>query len=136
MFASKAQMKEMGRLLRRSDFLRIQQAGRKWTARGLTVQLADHITRDDSMPRRVGFTVTKRLSKSAVVRNRAKRRLRAVAYDVLPPNARSGADYIVVGRPETLTRSYQELCGDLKWCLSKLGYLADAKEGRDDTSAA
>lgn len=72
---------------------------------------------------RVGFTVTKRTEKSAVKRNRIKRRLRAVVADVMPDHAKQSCDYVLIGRSQTLTRPYETLCNDLKWCLKKTGYL-------------
>ena len=118
MFASKAQMKEIDRLQRRSDFLRLNKDGRKWVAKGLILLVCEN-GREES---RFGLTVTRRLSKSAVVRNRIKRRLRAAAYDILP-EARKGMDYVLIGRPETATRLYADLQKDLKWCLGKLDSL-------------
>jgi len=55
-----------------------------------------------------------------VNRNRMKRRLRAVAAEVLAPHGLGGHDYILVGRPDTLTKPFTVLCSDLKWCLRKL----------------
>ena len=55
---------------------------------------------------RVGFTVTKKVG-NAVVRNRVKRRLRAVAAEVFPRLGRAGTDYVVIGRLATLTRPFE-----------------------------
>ncbi len=123
MFASKEQMKEIGRLKKRADFLRVQKERRKWVAKGVILQLADNNTAQS----RFGLTVTRRLDKSAVQRNRMKRRLKAVAYDILPAHAKEGVDYILIGRPETKTRLYSDLQKDLKWCLGKMGYLKETK---------
>lgn len=117
MFATKDQISILGRLKKRSDFLRVQKDGRKWVAQGLIVQLAGN----DSLGRRFGVTATRRLHKNAVDRNRVKRRLRAVACDVLP-----GAllpdhhDIVLIGRPGTKDKPYEALCADLRWCLKKL----------------
>jgi len=130
MHASKAQIEQVGRLKKRSDFLRVQKTGSKWVAKGMIVQAApqegaDQAAGDNKAPCRFGLTVTRRLSKSAVVRNRIKRRLRAAACDILPGNARPGTDFVLIGRPETATRLYTDLKKDLKWCLGKLGYLQE-----------
>ncbi|MGH1398717.1 MAG: ribonuclease P protein component [Alphaproteobacteria bacterium] len=116
MHASKEQQASLTRLKKRADFLTVQSKGRKWVSQSLILQTRPN----ESGETRVGFTVTKRTDKSAVKRNRIKRRMRAVAADILPKNAKSGQDYILVGRQQTATRPYETLCKDLKWCLRKL----------------
>ena len=70
---------------------------------------------------RFGLTVSKRISKSAVIRNRVRRRLRAAARDILPHHAMTGFDIVLIGRTETALRPYPQLKEDLRWCLEKLG---------------
>jgi ribonuclease P protein component len=106
----------MDRLKKRSDFLRVQNNGNKWVSRGMILIVADN----DIGKRRFGITVTKKLEKSAVRRNRMKRRLRAIAYDVLPDTARSSMDFILIARQDTSLRLYRDLKNDLEWCLEKL----------------
>lgn len=115
-FCMLGSMEDLVQIKKRSDFLNIQGQGRKWVSHGLILQTKSN----DILIKRVGFTVTKRVDKSAVKRNRIKRRLRAVAKDVLPQYAKESQDYILVGRKETLTRPYQSLCKDLRWCLRKM----------------
>ena len=80
---------------------------------------------------RVGFTVTKRTHKSAVKRNRIKRRLRAVAADILPLYAKDSCDYILVGRALSAIRPYETLQDDLKWCLRKMDLSRNGHEQTD-----
>lgn len=69
---------------------------------------------------RVGFTCSKKLG-NAVTRNRAKRRLRALAREVLLPRARDGWDYVLVGKPgATVTRAYDDLRRDLAQALDNV----------------
>lgn len=103
-------------LRKRSEFLAIQGKGRKWVSHGLILQTRPN----ESDIKRIGFTVSKKVDKSAVKRNRIKRRLRAAAADILRTHAAAGHDYVLVGRPQTATRPYATLCEDLKWCLRKL----------------
>ena len=121
MFANKAQQNTLVRIKSRTDFLKIQSKGQKWVSHGLVVQIMPN----DLGERRVGFTVSKKVSNSAVKRNRIKRRLRAVAADILPLHAKESCDYILVGRPLTATRPYETLQNDLKWCLEKTGFACD-----------
>ena len=46
---------------------------------------------------RVGFTVTKKIG-GAVVRNRMKRRFRALAREIVPGEGLAGADHVMIGR--------------------------------------
>ncbi len=124
MQATKTEIQNVGRLKKRSDFLRLQHSGIKWVAKGMIIQIAPASEKQ----RHFGITVTKRVSKSAVCRNRIKRRLRAVAYDVLPAHLADDIDIVLIGRPETAIRPYATLKKDLIWCLGKLGYLQGDKE--------
>ncbi len=118
MKATKESLQRLERLMKRSDFLSASSKGTKWVAKGMIVQANPNETGHC----RAGFTVTKRLEKRAVGRNRMKRRLRAVAADVLPHAAKTGMDYVLIARTETATRPYEDLKRDLLWCLKKLGY--------------
>ncbi len=67
---------------------------------------------------RAGFTVTKKIG-NAVVRNRLKRRLRALARAVLPRAGVPHADHVLIGRSEGLTRDFAALTADLTKALAK-----------------
>lgn len=116
---------------KRADFLNIQQSGKKWVSHGLILQFKENDLGDQI---RIGFTVSKRVDKSAVKRNRIKRRLRAVASDILPLYAKAGMDYVLVGKSIGATRAYDDLCNDLKWCLKKTGCRRDYEEAADGSS--
>lgn len=122
MKATKEQIKSLGRLKKRSDFLRVQGTGAKWVSKSLILQAGDN----NDATIRFGLTVSKKTSASAVVRNRIKRRLRAAARDVLPGAGRPGADFVLIGRSDTENRSYEDIKKDLAWCVRKLGYAACA----------
>lgn len=113
---SRHMTKTLDRLKRRSDFLRVQAAGRKWVSTTLILQAAEN----DTGTCRFGITVSKKTSKSAVVRNRIKRRLRAILCDVLPQHAKPGIDYVVIGRAVAETKAYADLEKDLIWCLKRM----------------
>ena len=56
-----------------------------------------------------------------MARNRAKRRLRALAQAVLPSQGQPGHDYVLIGRPsETAARPMTALITDLERALQKL----------------
>lgn len=101
-------------LRHRPDFLRAASARRQGTGSFL-LQARN---RGDGKPVvRIGFTASKKIG-NAVARNRAKRRMRAVARQVLPELAQPGWDYVLVARPEaTIARTFPDLLADLRTAL-------------------
>lgn len=105
-------------LTRRADFVRASGARRQSTP-GFTLQARP---RDpgEALGARVGFTCSKKVG-HAVARNRAKRRLRALARAVLPARGRDGWDYVLVGRPVvTAARPFADLLSDLAGALDRV----------------
>lgn len=74
----------------------------------------------------MGFTATKKIG-GAVVRNRAKRRLREAARLLLPDLARPGVDYVLIARGGTATRPWERLLDDLKSALIRLAADSEAR---------
>jgi len=74
---------------------------------------------DGSSLVRLGFTATKRIG-GAVVRNRAKRRLREAARALTPLHARAGCDYVFIARGGTPARAWTALIDDMKSALIRL----------------
>ena len=68
---------------------------------------------------RVGFTVTKKIG-GAVVRNRMKRRFRALAREIVPVDGFAGADHVMIGRAIGIERDFGLLRSDLTGALGKL----------------
>ena len=74
--------------------------------------------RDGDSAKRVGFTVTKKIG-NAVVRNRMKRRFRALAREVIPVHGHPGADHVMIGRSGGIERPFDVLRQDLTRALEK-----------------
>ena len=108
-----------GRLKRRAEFLRVAAKGRKAPVHGLVLQA---LPRNDSMPARLGFTVTKKVG-NAVVRNRTRRRLKEAARLVLKDRPLAGVDLVLIGRDATRTRPFLHLQEDIRRALAKVGVL-------------
>jgi len=68
---------------------------------------------------RAGFTVTKKVG-GAVIRNRMKRRFRALARELLPTQGFAGADHVMIGRAKGIERDYDLLRSELAGALEKL----------------
>jgi ribonuclease P protein component len=68
---------------------------------------------------RVGFTVTKKIG-GAVVRNRMKRRFRALAREVVPTTGLAGADHVMIGRAAGIERDFALLRADLGSALARM----------------
>lgn len=111
-------MQTLVRLKRRADFLRVARTARKWVTPGLILHAAP--TPGAGAVVRVGFTVSRKVG-NAVKRNRARRRLRAVAAAVLPSEAGPGHDLVLIGRVGTGECLYADLLADLQTAVRRLG---------------
>jgi ribonuclease P protein component len=119
----------IGRLKRRAEFLQVAAANRKWVAPGLILQVRrqpePHASPTEAAAPaataeaiRVGFTASRKVG-NAVKRNRARRRLRAVAEQVLP-HAAPGNDFVLIARAATIDRDFDALRNDLVAGLKRL----------------
>lgn len=117
------------RLKRRADFLRVAASGRRAVRPGLMLQAATTPAGFvGGAVARVGFTASRKVG-NAVVRNRAKRRLRAVAAELLARDGRPGTDYVLIARAGTGERRYADLAGDLAGALRQVGRQTDRGSG-------
>ena len=68
---------------------------------------------------RLGITVTKKIG-NAVVRNRMKRRFRALGRELLPTFGVPGADHVLIGRAGGVERDCTQLRAELAKALAKV----------------
>lgn len=101
---------------KRADFLHVQKMGKKWIAKAFIVQVCEN----EALGQRFGLVVTKKLHKLAVDRNRVKRRLRAVAAEILPEHAADNVDYVFIARRDTISMPYDTLKKEMLWCIKRL----------------
>lgn len=107
---------QLDRLKRRPQFLAAAK-GRSEARGAVVVQMLDRADGSDSVG--LGFTATRKVG-GAVVRNRAKRRLREAARLLTPAHALAGRDYVFIARMGTVDRPWDRLLDDVKWALTRL----------------
>ncbi|MEW9856038.1 ribonuclease P protein component [Novosphingobium sp. M1R2S20] len=107
-------------MTRRADFLAANRGLR--VARQGFVLLAHA---NEGQGRRLGITVTKKIG-NAVVRNRMKRRFRALAREVLPLHGLSDTDHVLIGREGGVERDFAHLREEL------IAALGRARAGKGD----
>lgn len=107
-------------LKKRSDFLRAARAKYKATP-GFVLQARKRRPNEPQTDAiRIGYTCSKKVG-NAVARNRAKRRLRALARQTLRQWGQSGWDYVLIGRARTTAeRPFSTLTQDLKQALKTI----------------
>ena len=114
----------LARLKRRPEFLAVAAARHKWVAPGLVLQARPRPASEDAgidpATIRYGITASRKVG-NAVARNRAKRRLRAAASEILPVAGPLGYDVVLIARNTTNERPFSALKTDLERGLARLG---------------
>ena len=115
----------------RAGFLAARSNGQKALSRGLVIQAIS----TESQHWRVGFTATKKIG-TAVVRNRARRRMRALARDYLAPLAQPGTDYVLIARQDTATANWKEMTIGLQKAIRYLHHCIDRSKAQQQVAQA
>lgn len=124
------QKSKLARITKRPDYLAVAGTRRKWVTPSFILQ-AKPGTGDS--PPKAGFTVSKKVGK-AVIRNKARRRLKEATRAILPQYGQMGWTYVVIGRPAAPGYNFEKLQADLKWALAKLHADADLRPGKPQNS--
>ncbi len=102
------------RLRRRRDFATVYQRGIRRSSAALGLRACPHPPNSLVSPSvRIGISISQKVSKRAVVRNRIKRQLRAALRQLLP-DIEPKWDVIIVVRPNALQCDYAEFLQQLK----------------------
>lgn len=107
---------QIRRLKIRKEFLK---AAKGHAARRHLVVVQGIDRRDGQQHVGEGFTTTKKIG-GAVVRNRARRRLRVAARELLPKYAKPGYDYVFIARAGTAAAPWERLLDDVETALIRL----------------
>jgi ribonuclease P protein component len=118
----------IGRLKTRAEFVHVK-GGARFVAPSLILQARRRIAEEgsDHHLARFGFTATKSLG-GAVMRNRARRRLKEAVRLAAPAAAVEGYDYVLIARSGTVQRPFTELIKDLERALAKVHEPSPAKK--------
>lgn len=113
---------DLGRLKRRAEYLRVAGTRTKAVMPGVILQAAPAQPVDTGAAGavRLGFTCSRKVG-NAVARNRARRRLKALAAEIFPDHAEPGRDYVLIGREATVARDFASLRRDVEGGLKRLG---------------
>ena len=96
-------------LRKRAEFLAVAASGKKWVAPSFILQIG--AAREATTSIRYGLTATKKIG-NAVIRNRARRRLRALAAELLP-HASPDHDYVLIARDGAVTAAFDVMRQDM-----------------------
>ena len=112
-------------LKRRAEFQRVR-GGARYSAPAFLLECkARPEGQNFGQDPRFGFTITKKIG-NAVVRNRMKRRFRALLRELLPQAGLSGHDHVLIGREGGIERDFAKLREELSAALAR------AAEGKGD----
>ena len=116
-------------LKNRSDFLRVAKQNKKWISSSMVVQISPSLYNKHQQISdiRVGFTASKKVG-NAVLRNKAKRRLREVVRHVMTTEGKENYDYVIIARDVATLNPFNQLIRDMKWSLKRLHDSLDQNE--------
>ena len=106
-------------LKKRSEFLWVR-GGRRWSAAAFVLEARSRQNvAEGEAPARFGYTVSKKVG-GAVLRNRVRRRLRALTAALKPSQVHPGYDYVLIARTAAAERSFIDLKADLDQALIRV----------------
>jgi ribonuclease P protein component len=110
----------IGRLKTRAEFLYVRD-GKRFATPSLVLQARPRAggATDDPRLARFGFTASKSLG-GAVLRNRARRRLKEAVRLTAPSHAIEGYDYVLIAREGTVQRGFTALVSDLERAFARV----------------
>jgi len=101
-----------------ADFQRISRVGKRWSFPSFIMQALKQESTQPSF--RLGLTVSRKVG-NAVVRNRAKRRLREIVRLYPTPEKLAGWDIVLIGKTSATERDFELMKQDFMQGLKNMG---------------
>ena len=111
-------MTRIATIRKRADFVAANR-GIRVARPGFVLLVNRDVVSAEEADLRFGVTVTKKIG-NAVVRNRMKRRFRALAREIIPAKGFAGSDHVMIGRDKGIERDFASLRSELAGALEKL----------------
>ena len=108
-------------LKKRKDFIKLNKFGKKYYGINFILQKYIYPNQEEAVLK-FGFTATKKLG-NAVIRNRAKRRMRSLITFCLKNDNKAfkvNSSYVLVAKKTLIKASFINLKDEIKECLNKL----------------
>ena len=108
-------------LKKRKDFIKLNKFGKKYYGINFILQKYTYPNQEEAQLK-FGFTATKKLG-NAVIRNRAKRRMRSLINSCLKDDNnffKGNSSYVLVAKKPLIKASFINLKDEIKECLNKL----------------
>jgi ribonuclease P protein component len=106
---------QANRLKHRREFQAVYRQGSRYDSEHLTMR---SLFKSSTVPTQIGITISQKVSKKAVIRNRIKRRIRAIFRELLPQIS-PGWKVVVIVKPKAVTCEYIDFLQELKQLLVK-----------------
>ena len=119
------------KIKKRKDFVRAAKIGEKVITTSVIIQAAQSLSESPVAPK-FGFTTTKRIGK-AHVRNRARRRMRAVIREFASEGL-NNTEYVLIGRHNTADCDFEILRRDIAYGLHKLNNLLSREKNETNST--
>ena len=100
---------------KRSTFVYVRDYGKFLRTKPFNIQILESKNLNNTIE--VGYTATKKLG-NAVVRNKAKRRMRELARKIITKHGKINFYYVLIAKTSLLRMSFKELEQELEKCIS------------------
>jgi ribonuclease P protein component len=108
----------LGRLRNKREFQEVTSNKKKIVTQSFVIYCKNNIL-NKNCNINIGFTVSGKIG-NAVVRNKAKRRLKSAANHIIPTEGIPGTNYVIIAKNQINRISFESLENDLIYAIKKL----------------